>query len=69
MDMVYGVESGDDQAYLQKWVAFVERWNEYLPEIPLYSNVYYDVMSDKIQNLECNALWGFSQAVVYANVA
>lgn len=69
MDMVYGVESGDDEAYLQKWVAFVERWNEYLPEIPLYSNVYYDVMSDKIQNLECNALWGFSQAVVYANVA
>lgn len=69
MDMVYGVESGDDQAYLEKWVAFVERWNEYLPEIPLYSNVYYDVMSDKIQNLECNALWGFSQAVVYANVA
>lgn len=69
MDMVYGVESGDDEAYLQKWVAFVERWNEYLPEIPLYSNVYYDVMSDKIQNLECNALWGFSRAVVYANVA
>lgn len=69
MDMVYGVESGDDEAYLKKWVAFVERWNEYLPEIPLYSNVYYDVMSDKIQNLECNALWGFSQAVVYANVA
>lgn len=69
MDMVYGVESGDDEAYLQKWVAFVERWNEYLPEIPLYSNVSYDVMSDKIQNLECNALWGFSQAVVYANVA
>lgn len=68
MDMVYGVESGDDAAYLEKWVAFVERWNEYLPEIPLYSNVYHDVMSDKIQNLECNALWGFSQAVVYATV-
>lgn len=69
MDMVYGVESGDDEAYLEKWVEFVERWNEYLPEIPLYSNVYYDVMSDKIQNLECNALWDFAHAVVYANVA
>lgn len=68
MDMVYGVESGDDAAYLEKWVAFVERWNEYLPEIPLYSNVYHDVMNDKIQNLECNALWGFSRAVVYATV-
>lgn len=68
MDMVYGVESGDDAAYLEKWVAFVERWNEYLPEIPLYSNVYHDIMSDKIQNLECNALWDFAHAVVYATV-
>lgn len=69
MDMVYGVESGDDAAFLEKWVAFVERWNEYLPEIPLYANIYYDIMNEKIHNLECNALWGFAQAVVYATVS
>ena len=68
MDMVYSVESGDDEKYLQLWVDFIDEWNDYLPEVPLYSNVYYDVMNDKIQNLECNSLFDFDQAVVYATV-
>ncbi|MBQ9544513.1 MAG: ABC transporter substrate-binding protein [Clostridia bacterium] len=66
MDMVYGVESGDKDQYLKIWVDFIDEWNDYLPEIPLYSNVYYDIMSSKIKGLECNALWSFEQAVVYA---
>ena len=68
MDMVYSVEAGDDEAYLKTWVDFIDEWNDYLPEVPLYSNVYYDVMNDKIQNLECNSLFDFDQAVVYATV-
>ncbi len=68
MDMVYGVEAGDDESYLKLWVDFIDEWNDYLPEVPLYSNVYYDVMNDKIQNLECNSLFDFEQAVVYATV-
>ena len=68
MDMVYGVESGDNQAYLDTWVKFVQEWNRYLPAVPLYSNVYYDVMNAKIHNLECNSLFDFDQAVVYATV-
>ena len=68
MKMVYGVEAGDDEAYLATWVDFIDAWNEYLPEVPLYSNVYYDVMNDKIDNLECNALFDFQQAVVYATI-
>ncbi len=68
MDMVYGVEAGDDKAYLDTWVAFIQEWNRYLPAVPLYSNVYYDVMNAKINNLECNSLFDFQQAVVYATV-
>ena len=68
MDMVYSVEAGDSEAYRQLWVDFIVEWNDYLPEVPLYSNVYYDVMNSKIQNLECNALWDFQQAVVYATI-
>ena len=68
MKMVYGVEAGDDEAYLKTWVDFIDEWNEYLPEVPLYSNVYYDVMNDKIDNLECNSLFDFQQAVVYATI-
>ncbi len=68
MDMVYGVEAGDKEAYLKTWVDFIDEWNDYLPEIPLYSNVYYDIMASKIKNLECNSLWDFQQAVIYATV-
>ena len=68
MKMVYGVEAGDDEGYLKIWVDFIDEWNEYLPEVPLYSNVYYDVMNDKIDNLECNSLFDFQQAVVYATI-
>ena len=68
MDMVYGVEAGDNAKYLETWLKFVETWNEYLPQVPLYSNVYYDVMASKINNLECNSLFNFEYAVVYASV-
>ncbi len=68
MDMVYGVEAGDNQAYLDIWVKFIQEWNRYLPAVPLYSNVYYDVMNSKINNLECNSLFDFQKAVVYATI-
>ncbi|MBQ6735820.1 MAG: ABC transporter substrate-binding protein [Lachnospiraceae bacterium] len=68
MDMVYGVEPGDSETYLKIWVDFIDEWNDYLPEIPLYSNIYYDIMSSKIHDLECNPLFDFQQAVVYAYI-
>lgn len=68
MDMVYGVESGDDESYRKIWVDFIDEWNDYLPDVPLYSNIYYDAMNEKIHNLECNSLFDFQQAVVYATV-
>lgn len=68
MDMVYGVEAGDQEAFLKIWVDFIDEWNDYLPEIPLYSNIYYDIMSSKIHDLECNPLWDFQNAVVYAYI-
>ena len=68
MDMVYGVEAGDDAAYLATWVEFIKEWNDYLPEVPLYSNVYYDAMASKIEGIECNSLFDFDQAVVYGSV-
>ena len=45
------------------------RWNELLPEIPLYSNIYYTVFFDKLQNYEQSPLWGFENAILYATLA
>ena len=66
MDMVYGVESGDNEAFLKLWVEYIDLWNELLPEIPLYSNIYYTVFFDKLQGYEQNPYWGFADAIVYS---
>ncbi len=66
MDMVYTVEPGDDAGYLRLWTDYVIRWNELLPEVPLYSNVYYTVYSDFLKGYEQSSLWDFENAIVYA---
>ncbi len=69
MDMVYGVASDDPDTYLDLWQQYILRWNETLPEIPLYSNVYTTVHADWLEGYVQSALWDFNQAVLYASVA
>lgn len=68
MDMVYGVESTDPEGFRKIWVEFIDLWNELLPEIPLYSNVYYSIFADKLKGYTENPIWGFAPAIVYATV-
>ncbi len=69
MDMVYGVEAGDDDAYLDLWKQFIKRWNELLPEVPLYSNIYISVYPDWLENYNQDSYWDFNQAILYATIA
>lgn len=66
MDMVYGVEADNPEAFRKLWVDFIVRWNELLPEVPLYSNIYYSIFADKLQGYTENPMWGFAPAIVYA---
>ena len=68
MDMVYGVESTDREGYLDLWQQFILKWNELLPEVPLYSNVYYTIFPEWLENFSESSLWEFSQAIVYASI-
>ena len=68
MDMVYGVEAGDDETYLELFQQFIIRWNELLPEIPLYSNVYYTIYPDWLTGYEQDSMWEFNQAILYASI-
>ncbi len=68
MDMVYSVEAGDNEKFLEMWTEFILRWNELLPEVPLYSNVYYDVFNAKLKDYDVSSLWNFARAIVYARV-
>ncbi len=66
MDMVYGVEASDTEKYRQLWVEYIDLWNDLLPEVPLYSNVYYTVFAQKLKGYEQNPIWSFDQAIVYS---
>lgn len=67
MDMVYGVEAGDEATYLSLWEKYIIRWNELLPMVPLYSNIYVTVYPNTIDNYAEDSFWGFERAILYAN--
>ena len=59
-------EPGDLLTYCQKWVAFLERFAEVEPMIPVYSNVYYDFYPDVLQDYLITENITWSEAIVPA---
>ena len=59
-------EPGDALTYMQNWIAFQERFNDVLPMIPVYSNIYFDFFTHVLRNYNIaeNTTWG--QAIVAA---
>ena len=69
MNMVYGVDSSDPETYMTYWKAYIMLWNDILPQIPLYSNVYITMYPDWLEGYEQDSFWDFNQAILYATVA
>lgn len=69
MDMVYGIESDDTEGYLNMWQQYILRWNELLPEVPLYSNVYITMYPDWLEGYTQDSFWDFQKAILYCTVA
>ena len=67
-DMVYSVEPGDRERFSDIWVEFIVRWNELLPDIPMYSNTYYDIHSSRLRNYDVNTFWDWSDQLLYCTV-
>lgn len=73
MAMVYnttpaGTFTTQKSAYDEWWRLFIQRWNLLAPEIPLYSNQYYDVYNAKINALKTGPFWSVTDAIVGAKV-
>ena len=66
MAMVYNATNVDE--YNQWWKAYIERWNQLMPDIPLYSNYYYDVYNANIENFETSPFFGPARAILYSNI-
>lgn len=75
MAMVYNVEVPADHevyktaedVYAGWWKYYITRWNYLLPEIPLYSNQYYDMYNTKITGVKenpTNPYWSPANALI-----
>lgn len=72
MAMVYNTDPAGnyataDDTYAAWWRLYIQRWNYLLPEIPLYSNEYYDLYNAQIKGVEehpTNPFWSPSAALI-----
>lgn len=72
MAMVYNTQVVDgwdteDDVYATWWRLYMQRWNYLMPEIPLYSNEYYDLYNAQIKGVEehpTNPYWSPSDALI-----
>ena len=58
----------DKDVFKEKFVEFVVRWNELLPDLPLYSNLYHDFYNEKLKDYEKNPLIRIDKALLYSYV-
>ena len=59
-------EPGDVLTYMQHWIAFQQRFNEVLPVIPVYSNLYFDFYRTDLQDYAITESVTWGQAIVGA---
>ena len=62
-----GVWQTEDDVYATWWKLYIQRWNYLLPEIPLYSNEYYDLYNSEIggvQEFPTNPYWSPASALI-----
>lgn len=72
MAMVYNTDpAGDyttsDDVYAAWWRLYMQRWNYLMPEIPLYSNEYYDLYNAQIKGVAeypTNPYWAPNNALI-----
>jgi len=72
MAMVYNTTPAGDyeteeDVYAAWWRLYITRWNYLLPEVPLYSNEYYDLYNAQIKGVleyPTNPFWGPQRALI-----
>ncbi len=66
MAMVY--DATTEAEYNEWWQAYIERWNQLMPDIPLYSNYYYDIYNAKIEGFKTSPFWSPVDALLYCTI-
>ena len=59
-------EPGDQLGYMQKWIRFQECFEEELPSVPVYGNVYFDFFTRCLHEYNIDMATDWGSAVVGA---
>jgi peptide/nickel transport system substrate-binding protein len=54
------LDPNDKETYLELWRKYQIRWNTLIPNVPLYSNQYYDIFNSKLQGVESTPYWNWA---------
>ena len=57
-----------EDVYNEWWKLYIQRWNMLVPEVPLYSNQYFDLYNAKFQNFVTTPYWGAADAIIATTV-
>ena len=57
------VEPGDYDTYLSLWREYQLRWNKLSPDIPLFSNQYYNVFNVYLKGVETTPFWDWTHQI------
>ncbi len=57
-----------EDVFNEWWKLYIQRWNYLVPEIPLYSNQYFDLYNAKIEGLVTTPYWSPADAIIAASV-
>ncbi len=75
MAMVYncqvpasGLFETAEDVYNYWWKLYIQRWNYLVPEVPLYSNQYFDLYNAKLENFETSPYVDVADAIVSASI-
>ena len=62
------VDPADKDGFVNEFTKFIVKWNELLPDLPLYSNIYHDFYSEKLKDYNKTALSTLADTILYSTV-
>ena len=58
----------EEDVYNEWWKLYIQRWNLLVPEVPLYSNQYFDLYNAKFQGFVTSPYWGAADAIIATTI-
>lgn len=65
---MYHTEPGDFEAWYDNWLEFQIAYNDYLPELPLYSDEYHVFHNTRLVDYRQDVLWDYGRALTWARI-